>query len=182
MTISTDPRKVFVIYGRHDRAKEEVFAFLRMIGLLPIPWGEAVRLTKSNAPFIGKILEAALPQAQAVVVLLTGDDEVQLIKSEFFIEDNEDRELSSTPYQPRPNVIFEAAMALSTWHADKTILVEVGKDVKICRGIVGRHRIKLSNHLKHRWELVNSLKAAGCDVRVPNNELLRTIGNFDFEW
>jgi predicted nucleotide-binding protein len=182
MTATTDPRKVFVIHGRHDRAKEEVFAFLKMIGLSPIPWGEAVRLTKSNAPFIGKILEAALPQAQAVVVLLTGDDEARLIKSEFFIEDEDDKEYYSPLYQPRPNVIFEAAMALSTWHADKTILVEVGKEVKICRGMVGRHRIKLSNHLKHRWELVNSLKSAGCAVRVPNNELLRTIGNFDFEW
>ena len=153
-----------------------------MLGLSPIPWEEGVRLTNNNAPYIGEILEAMLREAQAVIVLLTDDDEARLIKSEFLIEDEDDKEYSSSLYyRPRPNVVFEAGMALSNWHANRTILVEVGK-IRIYRPMAGRHRIKLSNHMKHRWRLIQCLQDAGCAVKISSNELVRDIGNFDFEW
>jgi predicted nucleotide-binding protein len=177
-------KKVFVVYGRNEKIKREVFAFLRILELSPIPWGDAARLTNTGAPYIGEILDAMLREAQAVVVLFTGDDEVraQLIKSEFCIDDEEDnKEDFSLLYQPRPNVVFETGMAFSNKQTDRTILVEIG-NVRICQMVKGRDRIKLSNQWKHRWRFIQSLEAAGCSVIKSNLESIRNMGNFDIEY
>ena len=44
------------------------------LGLQPIDWSEAIRLTDKPAPFAGEVLDAAFNHAQAVVVLLTPDE------------------------------------------------------------------------------------------------------------
>lgn len=151
-----------------------------MLSLLPIDWNEAVRSTNSNAPYIGETIDAILCEAQAVVVLLTGDDVVQL-RSEFYTKN--DSEDDRVPFlQPRLNVLFEAGMVLSHSRlAPRTILVEVGK-MRICHALAGRHRITLSNKMEDRWDLVRSLQKAGCAVEIPSNELLRQIGDFNFEY
>jgi hypothetical protein len=65
----TDPRKIFVVHGRNSQARDAMFTFLRAIGLDPIEWSEAVRLTQKPNPFIGEILDTAFHYAQAVLVL-----------------------------------------------------------------------------------------------------------------
>ncbi|HEY7417276.1 MAG TPA: nucleotide-binding protein [Ktedonobacteraceae bacterium] len=180
MSTTANSKKVFVVYGRNEKVKKEVFAFLRAIGLSPIPWEKAVHAASSGAPYIGEVLEVMLREAQAVVVLLTGDDEAWLISSEFLLEDDKDKEYISLHYRPRPNVVFEAGMAFSAWQADRTILVEIG-EVRICQALAGRNRIKLSNRMQHRWQFANSLRDAGCAVQLPSNERLREIGNFNFK-
>lgn len=179
--MTTAARKnVFVVYGRNERVKQEVFAFLKMLNLSPIPWQEAVLFTNRSASYIGEALDGLLHQAQAVVVLLTGDDEAQL-RSEFSINNDSEDDRVLFP-QPRPNVLFEAGMVLGQSRlAPRTILVEIGK-VRICHALEGRHRIRLSNKMEHRWALVRSLQEAGCEVVIPSNELLRQIGNFNFEY
>src|SRR5215468_9339290 len=67
-------RKVFVVHGRNRKARTAMFTFLRAIGLAPIEWSEAVKLTGEASPYIGNVLDAAFNAAQAVVVLLTPDD------------------------------------------------------------------------------------------------------------
>jgi len=67
--------KVFVIHGRDLRLRDGMFAFLRSISLEPIEWIEAVTLTGKSAPYVGEVLDAAFSKAQAIVVMLTGDDE-----------------------------------------------------------------------------------------------------------
>ncbi len=175
--ITANGKNVFVVYGRNKSIKREMFAFLKMLNLSPIPWEEAVLSTNRSASYIGETLDGLLQQAQAVVVLLTGDDEAQL-RSELFI--NSDLEDDRVPFpQPRPNVSFEAGMAFShSWLAPRTILVEIGK-VRISRALEGRHRIKLSNKMSDRWSLVRSLQATGCEVQIPNFELLRNVGDFE---
>ena len=54
-----DPRKVFVIHGRNEAARKGLFDFLRSIGLDPIEWSEAIRLTGKGSPYIGQVLDAA---------------------------------------------------------------------------------------------------------------------------
>lgn len=176
---TTDNRNVFVVYGRNKRAMREMFAFLKMLNLSPTPWEEAVLTTSRNAPFIGETLDRLLQQAQAIVILLTGDDEAQP-RSAFSLYNPSEDEMLLFP-QPRANVLFETGMAFS--HkvlASRTILVELGR-VRICHSLEGRHRIKLSNKIGDRLALVHSLKAAGCPINVPNYELLRDIGNFNFD-
>jgi predicted nucleotide-binding protein len=174
-----DSRKVFVVYGRNKQAMREMFAFLKMLNLSPAPWEEAVLATGRNAPYIGETIDRLLQQAQAVVVLLTGDDEAQL-RSEFAPYRASDDELLLLP-QPRANVLFEAGMVLSHDRlASRTILVEIGQ-VRICRNLEGRHRIKLSNKMEDRWALIHSLQKAGCAVKIPGDERLRNIGDFNFD-
>jgi predicted nucleotide-binding protein len=156
------PQRVFVVHGRNWKIKKEVFAFLRKIGLSPISWGEAVSLTGGSASYIGQALNAALDQAEAVVVLLTGDDEV-------YIDGN-------VHHQPRANVLFEAGMAF-TRIPKRTILVELD-DIRFCRALVGRYRIRLSNDFQNRMDFIRSLRNVGCIITLPTDEEIRNTGDF----
>ena len=105
-----DPRKVFVVHGRNHRARMAMFEFIRALGLMPIEWDEAIRLTRTSSPFVGQVLDKAFEHAQAVIIAMTGDDEARL-REQFWAEPEAEHEKTLTP-QARPNVIFEAGMAL----------------------------------------------------------------------
>jgi hypothetical protein len=72
--MSADPRRVFVVHGRNMEARNAMFAFLRAINLDPIEWEEAIQMTGEGSPFIGHVLDVAFSNAQAAVILVTGDD------------------------------------------------------------------------------------------------------------
>jgi predicted nucleotide-binding protein len=176
---TANSKKVFVVYGRNKHVKKEMFAFLKMLSLSPVSWEEAVLATSKKAPYIGETVDGLFHQAQAVVVLLTGDDVAQL-RGELSI--NTDLEVYQPLLpQPRANVLFETGMAFShSWLAPHTILVEVG-NVRICYNLEGRHRIKLTNKMEDRWALVRSLESAGCAIEIPSLKLLRDIGDFSLD-
>lgn len=159
-----DPRKVFVIHGRNEAARRGLFEFLRSIGLDPIEWSEAIRMTGKGSPYIGEVLDNAFGAAQAVVVLQTPDDVAYLHESLTYVGDPE-----CTPQmQPRPNVLFEAGMAMGR-DADRTIIVEMGQ-IKVFSDIHGRHIVRLDNDVKKRQELATRLQTAGCDVRLTGTD------------
>lgn len=159
-----DPRKVFVIHGRNEEARKGLFDFLRSIGLDPIEWSEAIRLTGKGSPYIGQVLDAAFGAAQAVVVLQTPDDVAYLHESLTYVGDPE----CSPQMQPRPNVLFEAGMAMGR-DEDRTVIVEMGR-VKVFSDIHGRHAVRLDNSLKKRQELAQRLDTAGCAVRLTGTD------------
>ncbi|WP_435204250.1 TIR domain-containing protein [Micromonospora sp. bgisy143] len=159
-----DPRKVFVIHGRNEAARRGLFDFLRSIGLDPIEWSEAIRLTGKGSPYIGQVLDAAFGAAQAVVVLQTPDDVAYLHESLTYIGDPE----CSPQMQPRPNVLFEAGMAMGR-DEDRTVIVEMGH-VKVFSDIHGRHAVRLDNSVKKRQELAQRLDTAGCVVRLTGTD------------
>ena len=155
------PRKdtVFVVHGRNTAARDALFAFLRSVGLRPLEWTQAVACTGKPSPMIAEILDAAFTEAQAVVVLLTGDDEVRLSPALWGAsEPPVERDLSP---QARPNVLFEAGLALGR-SPNNTIFVELGH-VKPFSDNAGRHVVRLSNAATRR-DLVNRLRLAGCDA------------------
>jgi len=153
-----DRRKVFVIHGRNESARRALFDFLRALGLDPIEWSEAIRLTSKGSPYIGEVLDAAFGAAQAVVVLQTPDDVAYLHESHTYVGDPE----CTAQLQPRPNVLFEAGMAMGR-DEDRTIIVEMGR-VKVFSDIHGRHVVRLDNEIKQRQELATRLQTAGCAV------------------
>lgn len=160
----TDPRKVFVIHGRNERARKGLFVFLRSLGLEPIEWSAAIDMTRSGSPYIGDVLNVAFKAAQAVVVLQTPDDVAHLHESLTSPGDPE-----TTPQmQPRPNVLFEAGMALAR-DENRTIIVELGQ-VKTFSDIHGRHVVRLDNSVRKRQELANRLRTAGCAVRIEGTD------------
>lgn len=154
-----DPQVVFVVYGRDERVARGLFDFLRALGLKPTEWGEAIAATGTAAPYVGQVLDAAFERAQAVVVVLS-PDEIAYLHPDLASGPGDTE--TDPSRQPRPNVLFEAGMALGR-HPDRTVLVECGR-VRAFSDIVGRHTVRLSDDLKARQDLANRLKTAGCQV------------------
>lgn len=157
-----DKTKVFLIHGRNRVLRKSMVEFLRSIGLTPIEWDEAIKMTKKTSPYIGEILDAAFGHAQAIVALLTPDDEARLMP-EFCGTCDPDFEKNFTP-QARPNVIFETGMAFGRNH-NRTIIVEIGH-LRPFSDIAGRHVIRLNDAPEKRLELISRLKLAGCSVNM----------------
>ena len=166
-------KRVFVVFGRNRALLDEMFYFLRVAGLDPIAWSEARDMTGDATPYVGDILEAAFGDAQAVVVLLTPDDEVRLA-TEFWRDSDAPAE-HELRRQPRPNVLFEAGRAFAT-HPGRTVLVQVGS-LKEFSDVAGRYVLHLTNEPASRTELLQRLKVAGCDVEMLGDEW-RKAGNF----
>lgn len=104
--------------------------------------------------------------AQAIVVLFTGDDQARL-KDELLSINDPDYESELTP-QSRPNVIFEAGLALGKY-PDRTILVQVG-NLRSFSDLAGRHYIRLRNTSKSRQEFAQRLRLAGCEVDLSGTD------------
>ena len=168
-----ETREVFVVHGRNSQARDALFDFLRAIDLHPLEWSEAIHATGKASPYIGEILTAAFSRAHAVVVLLTPDDEA-ILKEPL-------RHTSDPPFesqlmgQARPNVLFEAGMAMAG-NQDRTVLVELGA-LRPFSDIVGRHAIRLHDSSEVRQELAQRLITAGCPVRLAGTGW-HTAGDF----
>ena len=154
-----DKKTIFVVHGRNTKIKDSMFAFLKEIGLKPLEWDKGVTLTGEGTPYTGNVIEKMLNKAQAIVVLLTPDDEARL-KEEFQGENEPEYETILTG-QARPNVIFEAGMGFGR-KPNKTILIEFGNLRKIS-DITGRHTVRLDNSKKMRERLIKRIRDAGCD-------------------
>jgi predicted nucleotide-binding protein len=159
-TSAADPTKVMVVHGRDDDARRAMFGFLEAIGLMPLEWGQLVAETGSAAPYMGQVLKKAFETAKAVVVLFTPDDEAWL-KEAFHKPDDPPDETQPTP-QARPNVLFEAGMALGV-HPDRTVLIELGR-LRPFSDIYGRHVIRLNGTEGPLREIARRLHTAGCAV------------------
>jgi len=171
---SKNPRDVFVVHGRNLRARDGLFAFLRSINLNPLEWSSLVEETGDPTPYIGEILDVAFTKAQAVIVLMTPDDEGKL-RDEFLADNEPPHEKNFTP-QARLNVLFEAGMAMGRF-PKRTILVELG-DLRPFSDIGGRHVLKMNNSSTKRQELAQRLKTANCEVNISGTDW-HTAGSFE---
>ncbi len=113
-----------------------MFGFLRALGLNPPEWSKAVLMAKGANPYVDDVLDDAMGRVQAVIVLLSPDEEAKL-KGEFYAR-TEKRTEGRLGGQPRPNVIFEAGQAMDR-HPEKTLLV-------------ARPGWTLARIHRHRWQ------------------------------
>jgi predicted nucleotide-binding protein len=169
MAADRDPARVFVVHGRNDRLRRDFFAFLRALKLHPIEWSEAVDLTGEASPYIGTVLDAAFAHAQAVVVLLSPDDDVRLAKTLW--QPNEAEHERTVRQQPRANVLFEAGLAMGR-EPNRTVLVQIG-GVKGFSDVAGRHIVHLDNSPERRQDVAQRLRRAGCPVSIAGRDWLR---------
>jgi predicted nucleotide-binding protein len=169
-----DAREVFVVHGRNEAARRALFEFLRAIDLRPLEWAEAVQSTGGGAPYVGQILDAAFSRAHAVVVLMTPDDEVRL-RSSFRSESERSREVPFAG-QARPNVLFEAGMAVGR-NPERTVFVEIG-ELRPFSDVEGRHVIRPDRSTEWRRDLSQRLETVGCPVNLAGDDWL-TAGDFD---
>lgn len=155
-----DPRDVFIVHGRDDQAHIAVSDFLVSLGLRPVPFLEIASATGSAAPYVGQVVSLAFKLTHAVIVLFTPDDTVQL-HPDFHEERDPDWERVPTG-QARPNVLFEAGMALAI-RPDRTVLVEIGM-TRPFTDIAGRLAVRLTGSVGSLNSLAQRLADAGCPV------------------
>lgn len=167
MAPPANPTAVFVVHGRDTEAKDAIWDYLKELGLHPLDWEEdLVVQTGQGTPLVSEILDVAFARAQAVVVLMTPDDLVQLHPG--LILDGERDFESVQAGQPRPNVLFEAGMAFG--HSPtRTILVEIG-DLRPVSDLGGRHTVRIGTVETLRG-LALRLQAAGCDVNLESDAI-----------
>lgn len=170
---SADPRFVFVVHGRDEQVRSALFDFLRALDLRPLEWEEAIKGTGKASPYIGEVLDYAFDHAQAVVVLMTPDDEARL-RPELLDSHDPDYEKNLTP-QARPNVLFEAGIAFGR-NAERTLMVTIG-DLRPFSDVAGRHTVRMDNSAEKRTTLAGRLQGAGCPVNRVGNDWLRA-GDF----
>jgi hypothetical protein len=114
-----DKKAVFVVHGRDARARTELYAFLRALGLRVLEWEHVSAQTGSASPYNGEVVDAAFRAAQAVVILFAGEDVA-------YLRDDLAGAKRETPgFQPRPNVLIETGMALMA-SRDRTVIVQSG--------------------------------------------------------
>lgn len=171
-----NPQTVFVIHGRNEAVRKSMFEFLRAIGLKPLEWSQAIAETKEASPYIGQVLDAAFRVAQAVVVLMTPDDQAWLGK-EFQTPRDESYEKQPTG-QARPNVLFEAGMAMGR-DPKRTVLVQVG-DLRPFSDVGGRYVVRLDDSSERRHDLAERLRTAGCAVDLSGRDWHKA-GSFKLE-
>ncbi len=172
--MAIDSSKVFVVHGRNETARQALFAFLRTIGIHPLEWSEIIAETGKASPYIGEVLEKGFSMVQAVVVLMTPDDEAQL-REPFRTPSDLEYESQLTP-QARPNVLIEAGMALGL-HPNRTIIVELGQ-LRPASDLLGRHVVRLSDTSQSRQDLADRLKNAGCSLTLSGRDW-HSAGEFD---
>ena len=168
---------VFVIHGRNEEARIAISDFLIAIGLNPIQWETAVKETGQTSPYVGPIINAGLSRAHAAIVILTPDDRVTLSPAlqrpdDPPMERQSERQSAS---QPRPNVIFEAGMAMCRFE-ERTVIVEIG-EIKRWSDMIGRHTVRLADTVYCRQVLASRLQVAGCPVDLSQPEWEKA-GNF----
>ena len=171
-----DPQRVMVVHGRNLAARNAVFTFLRSLGLAPIEWEEAVAETGIGSPYNLEAVQAAMEVAQAVVVVITAEDQAGLHPS---LADSPDSPETVLEGQPRQNVMFEAGMAIGTGRAT-TILVEIGR-VRSASDFHGLNVVRLTNNAQRRAALRNRLINVGCAVNETTQDWLAPETGGDFE-
>lgn len=168
-----DRRRVFVVHGRNELARDAMFAFLRAIDLDPLEWSEVVRSTGRPNPSVLEVVETGMRLAHAVVVLMTGDDEARLLP-QFIVTRDSKEEVGPTP-QARPNVLFEAGMALALWR-DRTVLVSLGA-LRPLSDLSGLHLVHMDDSTQRRQDLAERLQSAGCPVKLGGRDWHK-VGQF----
>lgn len=174
--VTINNNSIFVVHGRDAQLTADIFAFLRSIGLNPLEWSQAIRSAKGANPHVDEIVRKAMDNVQGVLVVFSPDEEARL-KSKFCSPKDRKKRLCTLDGQARPNVIFEAGLALGA-HSKKTLLVQVG-DVRDISDIAGKHLVHLSNTPSSRKELAQRLKTKLRFKVDTTGDHWLSIGNFD---
>ena len=148
---TTKNNTIFVVHGRDHKLNQDMFMFLRALGLNAVEFSQAVAQTAGANPNITKVVKGALRRAQGVLVMFSPDEEARLKAKHRGSSDS-----TLLQGQSRLNVIFEAGIALGA-HPEKTLLIEVGQ-VRNISDIAGMHIPRLTNDATSRKELAERLR------------------------
>lgn len=163
MTNSSIALKVFVVHGRNTAIAQAFSSFLRDIGLHPLTWTQVVSLTGQPAPTTLDVVRAGFAHAQAIVILMTGDD-IGFLREELRSPDDGTDEREPTP-QVRQNVMFESGMAVGA-HPDRTLLIQIGR-LRWPSDLSGINVVRLTPETPEaKQSIVTRLRNAGCETNT----------------
>lgn len=166
-----DPQTVFVVHGRQKLG--DLHNFLRALGLTPLEWSQARKLTGIPTPYTWQVVDCALQLAGAIVVLMTPDDEARL--REDLWGDHENALEKEFLKQPRQNVLFEAGVAYGR-SPERTVLLRIGSQ-RPMSDLAGHHVLQLTNDPASRQQVADALANAGCPVNTTGTDWFRA-GDF----
>lgn len=174
---ATRDNSIFVVHGRDAKLNADMYAWLSSIGLVPMEWDHAIKAAKGGAnPIVGDVIREAMDRVQGVMILFSPDEETKL-KSKLASVSDKKKNHHIKGFQPRPNVILEAGLALGA-HSDKTILVQVG-DIREISDIAGKHMVHLDSSFSSRKHLADRLESKLKFKVDLAGRTWQTIGNFD---
>jgi predicted nucleotide-binding protein len=174
---ATKDNSIFVVHGRDAKLNQDMYAFLSSIGIAPMEWDHAIKAAKGGAnPIVGDVINQAMERVHGVMILFSPDEEAK-IRRKFASQSDKKKGLHLKGFQPRPNVIFEAGLALGA-HSDKTILVQVGS-VRDISDIAGKHLVHLSDSFADRKRLADRLESKLKFKIDLTGTTWQTIGDFD---
>jgi len=159
------PELVFVIHGRQLLADFHSF----LLGLKPLEWSQARKLTSKTNPFTWEIVDTALTEAGAIVALFHTGRRSGLRQHLLTEHDSSlERQYMS---QPRQNVLFEAGVAYGR-APDRTVLIRVGA-LRPMSDLAGHHVIQFDDSAESRQAVADALRTAGCPVDTTGSDWYR---------
>jgi predicted nucleotide-binding protein len=163
--VTGDRVSVFVVHGRDLRRRMALFELLRAMGLRPLEWEVVVGYTGNPSSTTLEIVREGFRRGHATVVLMTPDDEAR-VKDEFLVAG----EASESPRgQARPNVLFEAGLALAL-HRLQTVIIEVGA-LRGLSDLAGLNTVHVGSP-NWRHVLAQRLATAGCEMELGGTDWL----------
>ncbi len=173
--VEKDPRKVFIIHGRERAIVEELKRFLKAMGLQAWSFVDESHEVPHNT-HIAEIVARGVSKTKAVIALLTPDEFACLVPD---LRGSADSERDVRRWQPRPNVIYEAGMAMAL-NREGTILVTVGQ-VDMPSDLDGILSVRMSNAIAARIDLRKKLMRVGCAVDLQLEDWMDSAqgGSFD---
>lgn len=151
---AANSRNVFIVHGRDKKTLTNVVTYLKQRGLNPFSFEEAKELVETSLPTIIEVVDKGMAEAQAVLVLLTPDDEARLKSGG-----------EESKGQARPNVIFEAGIAFGRYRK-RTVLVEY-EEPSMFSDLHGFYAVRLKESdggIEGLEDLRKQLKVAGCEL------------------
>jgi hypothetical protein len=152
VTISNN--SIFVVHGRDVQLSTDMFAFLRSIGLNPLEWSQAIKDAKGANPHVDEVIYGAMQKVQGVLIMFSPDEEARL-KTKLCSPLDKKKGLNKLDGQARPNVIFEAGLALGA-HSKKAENDMIGKlDLE-------QRALAVAPEVSFRWTEQNTISALCC--------------------
>ncbi|NOK32027.1 hypothetical protein HMI49_02260 [Corallococcus exercitus] len=169
-----DGKKVFIIHGRDRATLQELKHFLKGLGLQAWTFVDEFHESISNTPIV-EIVARGVSKTRAVIALLTPDEFACLVPER---REAAESERNVRRWQPRPNVIYEAGMAMGL-NREGTIMVTVG-NVELPSDLDGILHIRLTNGTESRRTLRKKLMQAGCEVDMNLDDWMDPAQGGDF--
>jgi len=161
--MASERNTVFLVSGRDHAVRDSLVALLEAMGLHVVTWEEAISLTGTPSPHAQQVLQHGMSNADAAVVLFTGDDEARLREPLCGPDDERERRVQN---QPRQNVLFEAGMAFALFPR-ATVVVQVGR-LRHLSDLEGVQYATLDESPQSVRALLGRLSAAGLSVTEPD--------------